>query len=575
MSLPMIAGFIFLAMQTTKSSIEGSVFSATTNQPIAGAEVSGFKTTGQRGLVTATFGATGAIGREGSIPGALPTAITDTNGHFVIEDVEPGTYALQASADRYARQQAGPAPRGQTGMSTSVTVAAGQSAKGIVFHLMPAGTVSGRVIGPAGEPMVNVQVMLVSPVYTLYEQRNLVQVATGQTNDRGEYRLFWVPPGRYHLSASPATRLSGLNPLEPFAANNKYPRTYYPSTTDISAAGEIEIRPGAEIEGVDIRLTPHATYRIRGRVVDAATGHAPQNANVSMIPRDQFLGGIFRSPVAYNAADGTFEARDVLPGSYWITASFPQSGPPQAGAFVSRSPAATAAVEVVAADVDDLVLTPRPPLTITGRIRIEGQESSATLNSMTIRLSPAASGIRLGIPPQPAQVNAGGSFQIENVTSGEYQLMMPGLGPLPAPGNFYVKEARFGSVDVRSDPLLVSGTSSDALEIVLAQDGAQISGSVVDAQRQPVPLSSVVLIPVQSERHDLYRLVPADASGHFSLRSIPPGAYKVFAVAPEDMLSFLNPTVRHQLEQVAITLNVGANANLTLDLKLMPSQPPR
>jgi hypothetical protein len=194
---------------------------------------------------------------------------------------------------------------------------------------------------------------------------------------------------------------------------------------------------------------------------------------------------------------------------------------------------------------------------------------------MTIRLSPPASGIRLGIPPQPAQVNAGGRFQIENVTPGEYQLMIPGLGPMPASGNFYVKEARFGSIDVRSDPLVISGTSSDELEIVLAQDGGQLTGSVVDDQRQPVPLSPVILIPVQSERHDLYRLVPADASGHFTLRSIQPGAYKVFAAAPEDMSPFADPAVRRQLEQMATTLNVGAGSNLTLDLKLMPSVPAR
>src|SRR5215831_14451819 len=105
MSLPVIAGFIFLAMQTPRS-IEGLVVSATTNQPIAGAQVTGFKT-----AIRATVGAAGSIVREGSISGALSTAITDTNGHFLIEDVEPGTYSLRASADGYARQQVGPDPR--------------------------------------------------------------------------------------------------------------------------------------------------------------------------------------------------------------------------------------------------------------------------------------------------------------------------------------------------------------------------------------------------------------------------------------------------------------------------------
>src|SRR5262249_19911238 len=388
---------------------------------------------------------------------------------------------------------------------------------------------------------------LVSPVYALYGQRNLMQVAAeGQTNDRGEYRLFGVPPGRYYLSANPTSRLSGLNPLPPSAANNKYPRTYHPSTTDISAAGEIEIRPGAEIDGVDIRLTPHTTYRIRGRVIDSATGQAPQNANVSMIPHDFDLltrGILPSSPVAYNTADGTFEADDVLPGSYWISASF---GPAPAGKVVSQSPAAAAAVEVVDADVDDLVLTARPPLTIAGRIRIEGQDSGAALNSMSIRLATSPGVTRLGILPPPAQIDAAGRFQFENVTPGEYQLYAPDLGLLSAlgtfysEGRFYPKEARFGSLDVLSNPLVISGTNSGELEILLAQDRAQITGTVLDDQRQPVPLSPVVLfqsslsgmictgssplMPVATSRCDRFRpehirslRLPLRTCGHFSI----------------------------------------------------------
>ncbi len=382
MTLYVIAGFILLSMQTAKGSIEGLVVSATTNQPIAGAQVTGMKSTGQPGMTTVVTRDAAGVVTGGFQPMELLPATTDSNGHFVIQNVEPGTYFLNASADRYARQQIGPRPRGQTGMSTSVTVVAGQPAKDIVFHLMPAGTVTGRVLGESDQPVVNVQVGLFSTNYTLDGKRNLLQMASGQTDDRGVYRLFWVPPGRYYLTANPSPRpLTGLNPLQPSAASNKYPRTYYPGTTDIDAASEVDIRPGSEVEGIDIRLAPHATYRIRGRIVDPATGAAPQGAAVSIIRRDQFLGGIFPNPVPYNAADGTFEARDVLPGSYWVSASFPRSAPgPRVG--VSPSPGAAVPVEVTAADIDDVVLSPQLPITIAGRLGVEGNEAGASLNSM-------------------------------------------------------------------------------------------------------------------------------------------------------------------------------------------------
>src|SRR5204863_9349886 len=106
-------------------------------------------------------------------------------------------------------------------------------------------------------------------------------------------------------------------------------------------------------------------------------------------------------------------------------------------------------------------------------------------------------------------------------------------------------------------------------------DGGQISGSVVDDQRRPAALSNVILIPVRSERRDLYRLISADGAGRFTMGSVPPGDYKVFAVAPEDLFSFLNPAVRGRLEQTGTALTVGPVSNLTIDLKLLPPLAPR
>ena len=49
---------------------------------------------------------------------------------------------------------------------------------------------------------------------------------------------------------------------------------------------------GGELTGIDLRLAPQTTYRVRGRVIDSTTGQFPPNANLTIIPRDQVVGGI-------------------------------------------------------------------------------------------------------------------------------------------------------------------------------------------------------------------------------------------------------------------------------------------
>ena len=55
--------------------------------------------------------------------------------------------------------------------------------------------ISGRVYGASGEPLGNVDVSALKPSYQ-DGRRILTAVQTMRTDDRGEYRLFWLPPGK-------------------------------------------------------------------------------------------------------------------------------------------------------------------------------------------------------------------------------------------------------------------------------------------------------------------------------------------------------------------------------------------
>jgi hypothetical protein len=127
-------------------------------------------------------------------------------------------------------------------------------------------------------------VQVLKPTYSGNGQRNFQSAGSSRTDDRGEYRLFWITPGRYFVMAS-----SGANPNvgalisspNEMAGDGIAP-TFYPGAIDILQAATIDVKPGADIGGVDVIVNRQPSYRIRGRLIDGRNGQSPTAANVSL-----------------------------------------------------------------------------------------------------------------------------------------------------------------------------------------------------------------------------------------------------------------------------------------------------
>src|SRR5262249_6423987 len=160
---------------------------------------------------------------------------------------------------------------------------------------------------------------------------------------------------------------------------------YYPGTSDMAAATEIDIPAGGELSGIDFRLGLQPAYQIRGRVIDSATGQFPENASLSLVPREPIPPGTaVYNGWEYKRADGTFDFRDVLPGSYWVRAQFPITRPLQPGpnGRIPPPPTGLTPIEISAADVEGLLVTIQPPISISGRVRIEGPLATTNLQQL-------------------------------------------------------------------------------------------------------------------------------------------------------------------------------------------------
>jgi protocatechuate 3,4-dioxygenase beta subunit len=136
-------------------------------------------------------------------------ATSDTNGRFIFENVTPGKYRLIATYEgAYVPAEYG--QRSPTGEGIPFEIATGQKMAGIQLAMSPTSTITGRIYDRNGEPLGKAQVLALRPVYK-NGRRTLTIVQTVVSDDRGDYRLYWLAPGRYYVGAKPDVAEIAMN----------------------------------------------------------------------------------------------------------------------------------------------------------------------------------------------------------------------------------------------------------------------------------------------------------------------------------------------------------------------------
>ncbi|HET9217978.1 MAG TPA: carboxypeptidase-like regulatory domain-containing protein [Terriglobia bacterium] len=556
--------------------IQGVVLQAGSGDPVPKAQV-----TLSRVFTPPAAGATPAAP---PLPVAtIPPVITDTDGKFAFTDLEPGAYRIVAGRNGFVRMNYG--ERYPGGPGTIVTLPAGQTLKDFTFRLQPTATISGRVRDTSGDPAAGLLVTLMKPIYNP-NGRTFQTVGSGRTDDRGEYRLFWISPGRYYLAVTgnrnSLTLLSidgiliggGASPNE--IPNLGQPTVFYPGVVDPSRAVTVEVGSGRELSGIDVLLPHQPVHRVRGRVVDA-NGQPPRTVSMSLIPRDIAFATLGTGSVNanYNPGTGTFDLRDIVPGNYWLRAQASEStatatiqanlvGRTVSEALTSISGTRMAAQIPldVSGDREGIVLSMSAGLSIPGILRVEGAPLPATPAPRVMLRPTAPNGLSIGTQ----LVNADGTFTLLNTFSGEYR-----LGMLNIPADYYVKEARIEQTDVLNQPWVIGDSVRGTVDIVLSSAGGQIEGTVLDSKSQPVSAILTVLIPDQDRsRAELIKTAQSDQDGKFTFRGITPGSYKIFAWEGIETNSYLDPDVISQHEQQAKAVRILEGQKLVSEVRMIP-----
>ena len=483
------------------------------------------------------------------------TATTDGDGHFKIDGIRAGRY--RAFVERTGLVEIDKRNRRSPG--TALSFDSGKDISDVVLHMLPAAVVAGKVVDEDGDPMPRTDVSVLRYAYTL-GKRHLETMASGATNDLGEYRIPDLLPGRYLIAANPTPDLStapepkpkpGMAPKQETA----YVPTFYPGTIDRNQAVYLELRAGDETS-VNFNLFRAPTFHVRGSIAGA------QNVDLVVHPKDQQM----EFTATETDKDGKFDVPHLPAGSYTLFAV-------REGRDASLLAQQT--IEVTNGDIDGVRLVALEGSRVRGTIKVEGVRP-IDLSTLLIFLQPSnieKGGSFIGdlaAAQTLAPVKADGTFEFKKVPAGSYSVLVEGTSRLP---DYYLKSARLGSTELINSEFTLGGGGTYALEILIGAGAAKLNGQVADTDSHPMADAIVLAVPTgeHASRFDLYQKTVTDQHGDFTLIGLTPGEYRLFAFETLEEGVYFDPAFLKPYEGSSESIHLEENAHKTLQLKVIPA----
>jgi hypothetical protein len=512
------------------------------------------------------------------------TAITGADGGFRIEGIVPGRYRLIAERTGFVEVEKHQ-PRSEGRL---LTLTAGQELKDVAIRLQATAAVDGRVTDEDGDALADAQVAVLGRTF-VGGHNHWAQVGAERTNDLGEYRIAGLPAGQYYVSVTPPPDFKSLieaasnapavvgkaptggqecPPRTNCAAERpvitSYITTYYPGVKDRAQAAAVQLRAGEDFPA-NFSLTPSPSVTIRGSI-----GRVPPGASAAVMLRatdfnSTLNGGEVRK-------DGTFEIRDVSPGTYTLLTTVTGAAP--------QTLLARQTIEVGQDDITDVHLAPQPGTEIRGRL-LWGSKGPATKSDFSqffLTLRPAdgdedlVNAFALGEGySNPAHVAADGSFEWHNVPPGRYFVVLAADGA-ESP-DWFLKSVVAGGQEVSDAGLSVNG-GAIALDVVASSDSGVVNGMVNSHKGEPVINATVVLVPGEHyrSRTNRYKTTVTDQSGSFVLHGIPPGSYTLLAWENMDGEEYYNPEFLKNFEGRGKAVRLTEGERLSVPLEAMPEE---
>jgi hypothetical protein len=529
-------------------------------------------------------------------PGVSREVASDEEGRFVFADLPAGDYRLTATRPGFLDTVYGARQPGSASPGTPITLADGQRVEKLAIAMPRGGVISGILTDEYGDAAFNVPVRAL-----LYRYANGERVVTtagnAVTDDRGAYRIAGLLPGEYLISALPRDSVSALSaqanavqqrvqqmmaqaiatgdermlataradsarmgPPPPPPPSKGYVPVYHPGVAQPSTARVVRVGVSEEVWNIDFALQVLETAAVSG-VVTNSEGALPLDTRVQLIDPALPVASIgvwFRN----TDSDGRFDFHGVVPGTYVLRAhaSLP---PQQGGGFLD----ADTMVTIAPGDKTEATLTLRPGITVTGRVAVGSLPEAFDRSRLMIQMRRITTSADWESPVMRGPVAADGTFSIPHVAPGRYTPVLSGL-----PDGWAIDTAMFGQVNAADLHITIEHDRPYVAEITLTTRSAAVSGTVTNADGDPISSHTIVIFPEdrsmwlpQSRR---IRVTQPGPDGTYSVTLLPPGDYRIATLLDPEAGREFDPQWLGELYPQSERLTLGPGEARTLPVRV-------
>jgi 5-hydroxyisourate hydrolase-like protein (transthyretin family) len=480
---------------------------------------------------------------------------TGDDGRYRFTEVAAGSYILAADTGEHrpthlVQNYGDSSFRSLYGLRAKpkpVAVKEGEVRDNLHIAMWRALAIGGTVVTAAGEPMANIPVQ----ARAIVRGRTFSGGPNRTTDDRGAFRLFGLPPGRYLLCTQLNSYVSSVSDRP-----ERLVPTCHPSAVREEDAAII-VLAGGDTPDVQIRMQQMRPVRLTGTVLDS-TGAPAAHATVSVEGRERLAR--FAGEVIVRA--GQFTVEGLLPGEYRLLAHAqePDQNDFQKGQLGSLT------VNLDASDLDGVVISMTKAATVAGHVMFGG----GAIPRLTDRPAVRTSFVPGGISAKPADVRDDLTFELQGLFGPQL------LEVTNVPSGWILESVHYNGADITDVPVTFTASGdARALRITLTDRAPIVSGRVVDDTGQPSAGARVFLFPEDPGRlrRGASGVAQSADDGAFSLGRQRAGNYLVVAV-PDDEVSFDERPDLTRLAKVAerVTLDDGQPRALTLRLAKLPEE---